>query len=264
VFVASTTTRGVDYGFSVKCKERPQAVTDPVDGRAYMELANSPAKFWEQLKAAGITESDYTARRHAQKMGQIVLQTVQSWHHSAATEYSAATSRSVDLGRSAYLTLSYTKRNGGGVMPGPRKYRWHAFDLTFPAGIAFSFSSARCLRGMDPLRPGEAIFDWYGLSGGQLKYYPLVATARYSSPEFTLEHVPGVRTLSEKIARYWPDKWLAAKGAIGLTVEGAQAEVAALAKLARDVDVARVLAAAAEELGHVYGTSSGLKKRPRG
>ena len=51
------------------------------------------------------------------------------------------------------------------------------------------------------------LWEWYGQSGGQLKYYPLVADAIWDSGSFELEAPPGPDTFQAKAERYWPGRW---------------------------------------------------------
>lgn len=244
VIVSSTQHPDTDYGLSIKCKEQPQAVLRPADGRAYLELANSPAKFWKQLGLLGITETDFRARSNAQTMGDSILSTVQSWHAAAASQHKLATRRTLDLASSAYLSLSCTSDIGPN-----REYQWHSFPLSFPSPITWTYNSDKCLRGFDRLNPTEPLFDWYGLSGGQLKYYPRVSSARYKSVRFRLESTPGgARSLGDKAARYWPAKWLAAGGTAGFDSARIAQELRTLEHTAADHRAKHILSAAATAL----------------
>jgi hypothetical protein len=194
-----------DVGLSIKCKNL--AGRDALDklasgGRCYMELANSPAKFWQKLSEIGLTESDYRSGKNAQKFGAAVISTVHSWHIEAASGHEKSTGRRLNLHSSLYLALSSGRVKGSE----DHMYQWHSFSLSFPQGIRWEFKSEKCLSGYDPAEPKKVIFDWYGLSGGQLKYYPKGVDALFSSPPFTLERT-GQVSLAEKAARYFPGQW---------------------------------------------------------
>jgi len=194
-----------DVGLSIKCKSL--AGMDvlqklAIGGRCYMELANSPAKFWHQLAAIGLTEADYRARKNAQKFGAAVVATVNSWHTEAAEAHNKTTGRRLNLSSSSYLTLS----SGRDKATNSQMYQWHSFPLVFPRGIRWEFKSEKCLSGYDPDEPKKVLFDWYGLSGGQLKYYPKGISATFASPLFSLEK-PNQVSLAEKAARYFPGQW---------------------------------------------------------
>jgi hypothetical protein len=52
------------------------------------------------------------------------------------------------------------------------------------------------------------LFEWYGESGGQLKYYPLAVNAIWSSGRFQLEPLKNVgHGILAKVAAYFPQLW---------------------------------------------------------
>lgn len=53
------------------------------------------------------------------------------------------------------------------------------------------------------------LFEWYGDSGGQFKYYPSVSDALWISEKFRLEPLDNAVELGieAKAAAYFPDKW---------------------------------------------------------
>jgi hypothetical protein len=197
VIVNSTESAPKAYGVSLKTKGLGSA--DNIrglneSGRVYMELTNSPAKLWAPLKGAGIAESDFGDDSLAKQMGDSILDTVHSWYENYRYPY-------LDLRNSVHLVISYSD-----AITEPRLYQLHSFPLGFPDGISWKFSSRKCLRGYDPDYPGEALFDWYGLSGGQLKYYPKACNAIYSSRIFTLLS-PRILSITERSKAYWPEQW---------------------------------------------------------
>lgn len=73
---ANTTTF---YGLSIKSKQLSKTTFASLSatGRVYMEIANSPAKFWGDIGGAhGHTEADFTGMRHAAEMRNSVLNSV--------------------------------------------------------------------------------------------------------------------------------------------------------------------------------------------
>jgi hypothetical protein len=68
----------------------------------------------------------------------------------------------------------------------------------------------RRIRGCDA--SGGTVFEWYGESGAQLKYYPLAETATWSSPIFQLEPPPlppSEYGLLARVKQYFPKQWQA-------------------------------------------------------
>ncbi|MAZ30097.1 hypothetical protein CL655_02315 [bacterium] len=206
VLVPDSDNEDIIYGISLKSKQisRASAIEDlEEEGRVHMEIANSPAKFWAELTKAGISESDFRSKNKASEIGQILLKTIDSWHLEAKTAFETQNpDKRLDLNKSVYITVSYSPfRDGIG-----RLYQAHSFPLTFPENIKWSYISDRCLRGMDPTDENKTLIDWYGLSGGQFKYYPKANTANYKSARFSLLE-PEIISIVEKAKTYWPEKW---------------------------------------------------------
>ena len=68
----------------------------------------------------------------------------------------------------------------------------------------------RRIRGCDA--SGGTVFEWYGESGAQLKYYPLAETATWSSPIIQLEPLPlppSEYGLLARVKQYFPKQWQA-------------------------------------------------------
>ena len=167
------------------------------DGRATIELSNSARKMWEALGEHGVTAADYRAR--ADEVGAALINLVRQWH-SAASTYRG---QPVDMERSCYLALMWDKGTG--------RYQLFKFPLELPEPSEldwyFTDTGKGHLNGDDS--SGGRVFEWYGESGGQLKYYPTSESAVWRSTVFELERVPGSasRPLSEKAEAYFPDLW---------------------------------------------------------
>lgn len=193
--IVSSEGTSTKYGVSVKSKgfSKNKFRNLLTDGRVYMELCNSPAKLWGPLKEQGINEQHFTAQEYAEQIGDSVLNTVHSWYENSGIP-------SLNLERSIHMTVSYGPNEEGVV-----QYQVHTFPLEFPEGIIWRYKSAKCLSGYDPLFPEEVLFDWYGLSGGQLKYYPKANQARYNSDQFALEQAT-VLSIAQKADIYWGEQ----------------------------------------------------------
>lgn len=199
VLVQDSNDETIIYGISVKSKclgKNSNIETLDEKGRVYMELTNSPAKLWAPLKQVGISEENYGNEDFADRIGTSILSTVHSWYQNSGIA-------GINLDNSVHLVFSYGKLHN---IKEVRKYQVHVFNLGFPEGIIWTFYSKSCLRGYDPKYPDEALFDWYGLSGGQLKYYPRASEAKYKSSIFeTLS--PAKISLRKRVEEYWPDEW---------------------------------------------------------
>lgn len=195
ITVPSTINNSV-YGISVKSKGFSKNKFSALlsDGRVYMELCNSPAKLWEPLKLKGIFEDDFENLRKPNEIGNSVIETVHSWYDNSGVT-------NIDTNNSVHLTISYQK-----VKDQEPIFHLHSFNLEFPENIQWKYKSKKCLMGYDPEFPDEVLFDWYALSGGQLKYYPKATKAIFSSEQFKLLNARTV-SITEKAKEYWPDVW---------------------------------------------------------
>ncbi len=247
VIIPSTISSNVDYGLSIKSKElsRSTALGDlSDDGRVYIELTNSPAKLWTPIYAKGLNEDDFRGLKNADIIGETILDTIRNWHLETANNHSITKpGRILDSEHSVYLVISYSK-------PRPhraRQYQLHSFSLAFPSEIEWSYRSAKCLTGMDPEHPGETLFDWYALSGGQLKYYPRANKALYKSEPFELASLPRQISVAEKAARYWPNDWLASGGKVDIALKTFAKELD-LQSVLFDQDTAEIIRKAARDM----------------
>jgi hypothetical protein len=247
VVVPSSERPLVDYGLSIKSKAltgKSGLTNLAKDGRVYMELANSPAKFFAELGKVGFKEADFSKKKRAQEVGEIVLAAISSWHDESARIHHDSYARTLDLKLSRFLVLSYCLPKGA---ENKDQYQWHSFDLRFPQGIAWKYATHRCLRGFDPAHPKEALFDFYLLSGGQLKYYPRASSAVFSSNVFTLAE-PRRISATLRAARMYPREWIAAGGEAEFTQQDIIADLMNMAHLIRDARVESVLEEAASKL----------------
>lgn len=187
------------YGLS--CKMRKELNRIRRDGRVTLELSNSAGQFWDQLAVKGITPANY--RDHPQEAGVTLIKLVNRWHTAAGVDGGG----SVNLAKSYYLVLSW---NNAGL------HQLHQFSLSLPDPSRLSWHCpTKRVQGLEqPARriigddEAGTVFEWYGESGGQLKYYPLASTARWQSDPFRLEPLPDVEHgILAKVAAYFPDRW---------------------------------------------------------
>ena len=193
----------VYYGIS--CKMRRELSSVERHGRVTIELSNSARKFWDHLKTKGMDQANY--KQYAPDVGSALIELVSEWHRVASVDQDG----NVDLSQSCYLTVSWNKQGW---------YQLHQFPLelpdsntlkwTFPTYTRRGQSSiADHLRGNDT---SGGLFDWYGESGGQLKYYPLTTDATWESHRFKLEPLPPdlKHGVLHKAETYFPNQWAVA------------------------------------------------------
>ena len=191
--------------WGVSCKMRRELSSVDKHGRVTIERSNSARKFWDHLATKGINQSNY--KQCAADVGYALIELVSKWHHDS----SIVASGNVDLSKSCYLALSWSKDGW---------YQLHQFPLTLPdpGELEWEFpvyekngvsSAGNHLRGNDAI---GRVFEWYGESGGQLKYYPLVADSTWASERFKLEPLPADvgQGILGKVQDYFPSQWAAA------------------------------------------------------
>ena len=194
--------RKTDVGLSIKSKNfsSKQFTALGSEGRVYMELTNSPAKLWASLNRKGLVASDFQNKNKAADIGNAVLDTVESWHQEAKTNYPHySQGKVIDLSKSVYISVSMTDPTD----KNDRQYVVHSFPLNLPKPIRWEKYTHKCLRGFDPDHPNQALYDWYPNSGGQLKYYPRAEDAKFSSGIFESLKAPKI-SMVKLAQQYWP------------------------------------------------------------
>lgn len=193
-----------DIYFGISCKMRRTLSDTKRTGRVTLELSNSSGKFWDKLLAEGIHQQNYKTM-HA-KVGRVLLAQQEEWHREVGLKNGGV----VDLPKSFYLALSWDLKG---------EYQLFKFPLSLPpaSDLSWDFPIARNgedgalgrhLRGQDKT---GTLLEWYGESGGQLKYYPLVENALWKSDVFRLQPLPDdwemKHGVSVKARDYFPNLW---------------------------------------------------------
>lgn len=189
--------------FGVSCKMRRELPRLDRDGRVTIELSNSARKFWDYLNIKHIDSSNY--REYPSNTGKALIELVSQWHQNSSLTQGG----NVDLSKSCYLILSwnlngwYQLHQFAITLPEPDELEWGFPTLAAKSGTQ---RVARHLRGNDF---DGAIFEWYGESGGQLKYYPFAENALWASEKFRLEPIPPGQehNVLRKARSYFPSKW---------------------------------------------------------
>lgn len=196
VLVPKARTQRSSINFGISCKMRRELNRLEKTGRVSFELSNSSGYFWSRLQSQGINPKNYLKKPAA--VGKTLIELVESWHHAVAIQQGGV----VDLNESFYLVLSWSKRGF---------YQLHQFAVHMPkpGSLKWRFSTSRCLKGDDE---DGTLFEWYGESGGQLKYYPLARNAIWCSQQFRLEPISGLKGgILVKASTYFPKLWNKAK-----------------------------------------------------
>ncbi len=191
VYLASPSRPGTNFGIS--CKMRKMLRQVDKDGRVTIELSNAAGEFWDCLKPEGINQQNYES--YAETVGKLLIERVESWHNKVDISHGGT----VITDQSIFLVLQYNMRTG--------EYQLFQYpiDLPDPAGLKWSVQGRRLIGKYNDL----VLIEWYGFSGGQLKYYPHQSIAMWKSKRFHLEPLPAdyEAGILNKVAAYWPETW---------------------------------------------------------
>lgn len=195
VLLANQGIQGAFFG--VSCKMRGELRKAQRIGRASIELSNAAGEFWDAIKhQSGLTEETYDSDPNL--IGKILIDQVNHWHRSE----DVVNSGKIETTNSLFLNLLWDEQSG--------EYQLFQFPikLTDPADISWQVKGRR-LVGIDQV--GGILFEWYGFSGGQLKYYPAIELANWHSERFSLEPLPesNRHVILEKAASYYEVAWSA-------------------------------------------------------
>ena len=193
----------IAYGISIKSKQLTGSKSifhEHGDARAYLEIANSPAKMWASItKQTGLLPQDFTNKQSPQAIGDALLNTIKAWKDEGKQRFEKKNlGKTLDLGRSYYLTLSLSPYDGSS-----RDIHVCSFKMAFPK-VSWTYRSGKCLRASDPDHPNEPLLDWYANSGGQLKYYPRFDSADFSSSVIKLKKVVAL-SIAKRAHSYFSD-----------------------------------------------------------
>lgn len=170
---------GLPYGLSLKTSAMRS-------GFILMELHNSYAKAW-----AWLNERSIDPKADPEAAGIALIDQVRAWHNEVRD--------TVDVDRSSYLVLTHDRTWTF------FQVSWFPLDLHTPdpALMIWEFTGRRIFATFH----NHQYWEWYGESGGQLKYYPRLADARWVSDPFELADPPSEDTPILKARRYWPDQF---------------------------------------------------------
>ncbi len=157
-----------DVQIGISCKMRGTLRDVARKGRVTIELSNASGEFWDSVKLKGITQENY--HQQPDIVGATLIEVVERWHINVGLDNGG----SIDNARSFYLSLQWEPKTGN--------YQLFQYPVDLPVydDLAREVTGRR-LVGRDQ---EGVLFEWYGLSGGQLKYYPLVELANWRSEVF--------------------------------------------------------------------------------
>lgn len=186
--------------FGISCKMRGELRAAHNKGIVTVEVSNAAGEFWDELRAIGIETTPQMVGREAEA-GKAVLDLVARW------ESGAKQAHQLSLAASYYLVLLWNNTRldfqlfqMALSLPDPT-------TLTWTVRISRTEAGSGCLVGSIGER---RVIEWYGNSGGQLKYYPEVAEALWKSDVFRLEPLPFSEDgygIAQKARTFFPELW---------------------------------------------------------
>lgn len=195
-------------GASVKSKAKELTAKSLEMGkavRAHLEISNSTSKDWALCEKNGLFHRDFGNNEHAGTFGRLMLER-QVADREQAEAYVAAQGKGVKrtfiTKESIFISVMYTKPK---ARTGERHWMVSVFPIKLPQPAQWGFRApksadrgSRALVGYDV--DGGTLYEWYGLSGGQFKYFPKLTSRLWGTGLFTLPR-PVVESLPARAAK---------------------------------------------------------------
>jgi hypothetical protein len=205
-FVVQTNENGgvAIRGASIKSKEHEHLhsyASEAATMRSHLELSNSAAKDWALCREAGLNEQMFRDGLQASDFGRTILERQKIERQVSQDTYLnsiAGANKFFVEADCVYISVLYSPMNRG-----ERAYLVSSFNAVLPEPSVWSFKGRR-LVGKDA--QDQVLYEWYGLSGGQLKYYPKISSRLHGTELFTLaDYKPATETLRQKVSRMFGD-----------------------------------------------------------
>jgi hypothetical protein len=192
-----------DLFYGVQCKMRGELRKLDRDSRIYVEVTNAARELWSYLSTKGITERNY--RSQPELAGNSLIEAVEAIERSGSQQYPAGP---IDLSRSYYLVLLWSERDELYQLFQLPLRLSKPNDLVWRCHVSTRRDSTETTRLVGET-PEGVLYEWYGESGGQFKYYPPAGEAIWKSHRFRLEPLPGnvEQGIIAKAAAYFPELW---------------------------------------------------------
>jgi hypothetical protein len=198
-FVSTSSFYGID------CKMKRELRTAESKGRIYVEVTNASKLLWSYLYSKGVTESNF--RNEPELAGNSLVEAIEILKKSSSLAYPSGL---IEIERSYYFVLLWNTDGFYCLYQLP-------LALPLPQDLIWKCHVSKRSDGTETTRLvgvslGEILYEWYGESGGQFKYYPPVSSAVWVSERFQLEPLPDFleHGLLAKARAYFPNLWDAA------------------------------------------------------
>ena len=189
-------------GASIKSKELQKLRAFTGNGgelRAHLELSNASATDWRMCTEAGLTKDQFLAHERPEAFGEVILERQKVDRLLSQKNYLAKVPGEhkwfVDTD-CVFISVLYSP-----MQKSEREYLISSFSTQLPKPKTWVFRKLS-LVGLDA--SGGVLYEWYALSGSQLKYYPLISSRVHGTKLFTPSK-PTVENLRAKAARLFGD-----------------------------------------------------------
>jgi transcriptional regulator with XRE-family HTH domain len=189
--------------YGIDCKMRGELRRAERYGKIYVEVTNAEKLLWSQLYLKGITESNY--RDKPDLAGNSLIEAVEYIKTTGSANYPGGR---ILLDKSYYFVLQWSPQGNYQLYQLPLKLE-NPGNLIWACHVSARSDGTETTRLVGENTDG-ILYEWYGDSGGQFKYYPSVDAALWKSEVFRLEALPDTLDagLVAKAKAYFPEQWM--------------------------------------------------------
>jgi len=194
------THSGTFYG--IDCKMRGELGKAKNHGKIYVEVTNAAKYLWSYLATKGISETNF--KDEPELAGMSLIEAVEQMKTERSSQYPAGP---IITDHSFYFVLLWDDHDRYQLFQLPLKLPYPE-DLTWTCNVGNRTDGTETTRLVGADTDG-ILYEWYGSSGGQFKYYPSISQAIWTSTEFKLEPLNenieiGIKA---KVKTYFPAQW---------------------------------------------------------
>lgn len=189
--------------YGLDCKMRGELRLVERYGKIYVEVTNAAKLLWSQLHLKGITQDNY--RSKPELAGNSLIEAVEFIKQNGSAIYPPGP---IVTQKSYYLVLLWDQNSGNYQLYQLPLKLPNPGDLTWVCYVSQRGDGTETTRLVGENADG-VLYEWYGDSGGQFKYYPSVESAIWKSPIFKLEPLSDLVELGilAKAKAYFPEQW---------------------------------------------------------
>lgn len=188
--------------YGIDCKMKKELRSAENRGIIYVEVTNAAKLLWSHLNSIGVTEANF--RDEPELAGNGLIDAVETLKKSGSIAYPDGM---ISIEQSFFLVLLWDDSGYYQLFQLPLK-------LPSPGDLSWTCHIGRRRDGSETTRlvgsiDEHVLYEWYGESGGQLKYYPYISEVLWQSEKFRLEPLPShvKEGVIAKAEAYFPKQW---------------------------------------------------------